>query len=370
MDKDLEQGIKKLERGVELMDEEAMHGKRIAQTIEVNEDLEEKYITIQKLKKQVKAWRYFCIAEMVVLVLVLLYVLIETVFLKQPENGVLNMPSVQETVLPIQTVEEEEITFNQQMPVIDVSQIESTTTDALAASLGEFDAVNYLGEMYRSGDEYPSGVPVFSIKSLMTVFGNTKCVYNTEPECTAENHWDGDHKVIDKPIYVAYSDENYENTVIEPYYNGEYFEANYTEEVEDFTNHAIHFPYHMEITLYGKTDIDVESLVKGIIEDYPMYSDIIFEDTMRRVEYTWDSPGVITDIYNRIKEGLSGAEFTFTAGGEIYHTYDSVKEDENGNIVCSRDGENVIPETVKTYHIVIVNYDYSYMACAYMNHWY
>lgn len=370
MDKDLEQSIKKLERGVELTDEEAMHGERIAQTIEVNEDLEEKYITIQKLKKQVKAWRYFCIAEMVVLVIVLLYVIVETVFLKQPENGVLDMPAVQETVLPIQTVEEEEITFNQQMPVIDVSQIESTTTDALAASLGEFDAVNYLGEMYRRGDECPSGVPVLSIDSLITVFGNTKCVYNTEPACTAENHWDGDHKVIDKPIYVSYYDENQDNFKSTDYYNGAYFEANYTEGVENFTNHVIHFPHHMEITLYGKTDIDVESLVKGIIEDYPMYSNIILEEDMKRVEYTWDSPGVRTDIYNRIKEGLSGAEFTFTAGGEIYNTYDSVKKDENGNTVCIRNGETVIPETVKKYHIVVVNYDYSYMACAYMNHWY
>ena len=52
MDRDFEQNIKDLERGYELKQEEDMHGERIGQTLEMNEELEDKLDLVKKLKKQ------------------------------------------------------------------------------------------------------------------------------------------------------------------------------------------------------------------------------------------------------------------------------------------------------------------------------
>lgn len=73
MDKDLEKKIKAVERAREVMDMESMHGAEMAQGIEINEEIEEKLALIKSLKSKLRFFRGFELAEVILLIVILLY---------------------------------------------------------------------------------------------------------------------------------------------------------------------------------------------------------------------------------------------------------------------------------------------------------
>lgn len=73
MDKDLEKSIKAVERAREVMDMESMHGAEMAQGIEINEEIEEKLALIKSLKSKLRFFRGFELAEVILLIVILLY---------------------------------------------------------------------------------------------------------------------------------------------------------------------------------------------------------------------------------------------------------------------------------------------------------
>ena len=75
MEKDLEKDIRRVAQAERLSEEEQLHGDNIAGTFEVNEDIEDKYELITKLRKKLKVWRGILIAGFIVLLIILLYML-------------------------------------------------------------------------------------------------------------------------------------------------------------------------------------------------------------------------------------------------------------------------------------------------------
>lgn len=73
MDKDLEKKIKAVERAREVMDMESMHGAEMAQGIEINEEIEEKLVLIKRLQSKLRFFRGFELAEVILLIVILLY---------------------------------------------------------------------------------------------------------------------------------------------------------------------------------------------------------------------------------------------------------------------------------------------------------
>lgn len=59
MDRELKVGIKKLERGLELKDEETMRGRTMGQTYESIEENEDMDVKAAELKKQLRKSRIF-----------------------------------------------------------------------------------------------------------------------------------------------------------------------------------------------------------------------------------------------------------------------------------------------------------------------
>lgn len=72
MNKDLEK-IKAVERAREVMDMESMHGAEMAQGIEISEEIEEKFALIKSLKSKLRFFRGFELAEVILLIVILLY---------------------------------------------------------------------------------------------------------------------------------------------------------------------------------------------------------------------------------------------------------------------------------------------------------
>lgn len=73
MNKDLEKRIKAVECAREIIDMENMHGTEVAQSIEMNEEIEEKLTLVKNLKSKLRFFRGFELAEVIMLIIILLY---------------------------------------------------------------------------------------------------------------------------------------------------------------------------------------------------------------------------------------------------------------------------------------------------------
>lgn len=73
MNKDLEKKIKAVERASEIVDMENMHGTEMAQSIKMNEEIEEKLALIKSLKSKLVLFRGTALAEVILLIIILLY---------------------------------------------------------------------------------------------------------------------------------------------------------------------------------------------------------------------------------------------------------------------------------------------------------
>lgn len=73
MDRDLKKKIRAIERAREIVDIENMHGTEVAQSIEMNEEIEEKLTLVKNLKSKLKFYRGTALAELILLIIILLY---------------------------------------------------------------------------------------------------------------------------------------------------------------------------------------------------------------------------------------------------------------------------------------------------------
>ncbi|MDE7476481.1 MAG: hypothetical protein K2M91_00785 [Lachnospiraceae bacterium] len=73
MDRDIERKIRAIEHAREIADIENINGKQIAQSIEMNEEIEEKLALVKSLKSKLRFFRGIALAEVVLLIIILLY---------------------------------------------------------------------------------------------------------------------------------------------------------------------------------------------------------------------------------------------------------------------------------------------------------
>ncbi|MCM1217820.1 MAG: hypothetical protein NC548_25290 [Lachnospiraceae bacterium] len=166
MDKDIRKSVENLERGYELAQEEGMHGGRMAQTLEVNEELEDRLDLVRKLKARIKVMRGIALGALAVLVIVLLYACASMLQKEEPAEEKTE-PEI------VQTAVSESLFYRMEVPDVDVSQIRSATLEELVSGLDGYDFLDYLGVRYFAGSEAPQGVQVYSMSSLEELVSST-----------------------------------------------------------------------------------------------------------------------------------------------------------------------------------------------------
>lgn len=359
MDKEFEKDVKDLERGYELKQEETIHGERIGQTLEMNEELEDKLDLVKKLKKQIKTTRGISIGVLAVLIIVLLYACVTYI------------------LHPKQTVTEETITYNMEVPKPDISQVESVTLDELMGTLElPLDWVRYSGNEYHMGDSCPSGVTLYPNLEFAKAFYETKRIYtmNREPLNCTEHNLTGNLGICTvlycyDPIYASDGFFGVEGVRgIYDYYSLEAFKseaANYA----NMTNHTDHLPRTINISIYEESDIDVGSLVKDVLESFDYGEVVIDANDEYNLYFHSDMDIEAEELAEGIIAGLSDVEFSIKIEDFSYTTYDSVEEQEEYT-VCFRDGKKHIPDAVKKYNIEVTDYRYNYQVCAVQDDWF
>lgn len=369
MDKELEQNVKDLERGYELKQEEAMHGERVGQTLEMNEELEDKLELVKKLRKQLKFTRGTSIGVFTVLILVLLYACVT--YIMHPSQTVTektityNLEVPEQAEEPEHIVHNETLTFVMEVPEIDMSQVKSITLDELMGTLStRKDKVVYLDETYKQGDEYPSGVILYSAETVEKAFASAKRIYTLNgeimecshhpqgilPGCFVRRYLDAD--ISSSSSYVYYYNDAVlrENTLFESW------------EVSDVPNHYGHKEWGIKLEIYGKTDVDVSSLIKNTLESLPFARFLptsdgyAANDMADHYRFGVDPERVAKSIIN----GLSDVEFSLEieSPSQEYEDY-----------FYSTDGIEYT-EAVTNYNIKVVDYDYKSWICGVQEHWF
>lgn len=354
MDKELEQNVKDLERGYELKQEEAMHGERVGQTLEMNEELEDKLELIKKLRKQLKLTRGTSIGVLAVLVLVLLYACVTYI------------------MHPSQTVTEKTITYNLEVPKPDMSQVESITLDELMGTLEHpLDYVDYLGSEYKIGSNYPSGVILYPELSIEKAFYETKRIYTMDSEamtCTEHDYTHGKDSTAWYYDKIVFNGEGaVDIRAIEHYVNIETYKSG-DASLANKTNHYGHEYTTIKLSVYEEVDIDIGSFIKGVLESFD-YAEVMSDENIYAPTISYNYKIAPEKLAEEIAAGLTDIEFSLNIGDFFYGTYDSVEEQDE-YIVCFRDGEKYIPEAVTKYNIKVTDYRYSLPVCAVQSNWF
>ena len=332
MNKDLKKGVEALERGVELADEERMHGRMLGQAVIAGEDAEEKRRTVMKLKGQLKVARGISIVSLFVLIVVLLYAC-AAVMAKKPIN---------------QSISSKTLSYRLEVPEIDTSRIRTATLEELVSGLSGDDFVDYLGFRYHIGDTIPSGVFLRSMSSLEALVAGTNRAYVLADKAEQA----GDSKGF---VEIGCSVHRFRQSE----------SGSYQELPSDFyyDKAAIGFSGLDEEGLCNYLGSDMMELTISVYEDADIES--LVSDALQNRTYGGSLEGIGTDIADR----LQGLEFSIECGDYTYSTYDSVEE-QDGYFICFRGTESVIPEMVVQYDVEVRDYDYNLWVCIAQEGWY
>lgn len=194
MDKDMKKNVERLGQASRLIEEEQMHGDNIAGIIEINERTEDTNELITKLTKKLKVWKEVLITGIVVFILILLYMLFSGVVHKEPTPVA---PDYKESDPNISTeVTKEEPRdetiywyYKNNIPAIDVSQIETTTVHSIYNQGYDVQYLGYMTDRYWGDMLYPDdsthplnidAVPddkVYLMDSLVEQYNSTQRIY-------------------------------------------------------------------------------------------------------------------------------------------------------------------------------------------------
>ena len=306
MDKDMKKNVERLGQASRLIEEEQMHGDNIAGIIEINERTEDTNELITKLTKKLKVWKEVLITGIVVFILILLYMLFSGVVHKEPTPVA---PDYKESDPNISTeVTKEEPRdetiywyYKNNIPAIDVSQIETTTVHSIYNQGYDVQYLGYMTDRYWGDMLYPDdsthplnidAVPddkVYLMDSLVEQYNSTQRIYEkfdgeiSYPQVTEAQDYNFccALAINDKDTLVA------ADSILFEFYNEASLQG--IESIQAYGDSGL------VITVYGDvSDSEIQSGVETVINSYTNEETFylgdtdVFDKTVEQFSYLGD----------------------------------------------------------------------------------
>lgn len=248
MDSEFRKNIERLERAVEVAHEEQISGSQMAQTIQTIEEIEEKHHIIGRLRQRIKICRWVSLAALFAWIVILLYACAAVIIHREPE------------------VREFEVSYNLEIPQVDLNDVSRYTLDELASGLsGDMDFVDYLGSRYSINDK-PGGTVVWSMDSLREAISKTNRSYkvNGRPSEAA-----GIKKFVEVGCSVHHfamdSNGGYQELPEDFYYNHETIQESGLDDPE-LSEYISTSTWRVILEVYDPGDTDVEQEILKVLE--------------------------------------------------------------------------------------------------------
>jgi len=315
MDSEFRKNIERLERAVEVAHEEQISGDQMAQTVLLAEEVEEKQRIIRRLQQQIRVWRWVSLVALFVWVVILLYACAAVIIYKEPE------------------IREHEVSYNLDMPDIDLNDVNKCTLDELTIGLSEgMDFIDYLGSRYTYGDKAGSTV-VWSIGSLSDVISATNRSYTIDGKASESASI---KKYVEVGCSVHHfmrdSEGGYQELPEDFYYNYETIEASGLND-PDLSEYISTTTQHMTLEIYNSDDVDVEQEVLRVLESR------LYGESM---------DGLVADVAGAFDECI------VTVGDEVVDT--------------TKEGGH--PKVIDRYKITVTDHIFNIWVCTAKGGWY
>lgn len=349
MEKDLEKDIRRVAQAERLSEEEQLHGDNIAGTFEVNEDIEDKYELITKLRKKLKVWRGILIAGFIILLIILLYMLYIYRGSKEPTPAPEPDPvvSVNQEVTTITVNLEDKLPETIDMSYLDIKtygdyavdddytrevMINPSNGHCYIPNPGGYACIEASDSGFAEIHKMDYSQEIITYESLLDAMAHTSRPYELVDSLTSQ-----EYRRADVPIGRV--DDNTGDYVVE-FYNSESDSEVSLEDCvlqKDIIELGVFFAVNKSV--------DTEE-VGAIIKDY-------FENTI-----TCGGSGFRPDF-----EGLINT-LRDKYGIDSYYT------NEDGEFVFTQNGAESIPENVTQIELNIAYSQYNPLALAYYYDWY
>lgn len=383
MDKETRGNIEKIAQAQRLADEEQMRAENIAGIIEANEDLDDHEDLIKKLRRQLKTWTGIFVSGVIALIIILLYMVYTVIsFMHAAPDDVPEISEpVTEEVIEVepevnQDIIEASLYYKLECPAIDKSEIKTSSFKGVAKKHADWYSCNYLGKVYDNV-QFPDAInfyevkineePVPAPKDKIYFLDSVKDLMLSQPRVYTSSTEDFDVPDYSKLNESTDKERDLDFGAFAP--DGReavcFYSAKTVSDVSEDRLADIITPLEYKVVIYDDVNVDgVDAAIKEAFSNgtYQKSKDMLIANDK-------------SEIVDAIKTVTDKFEITCTSNSYVdcmellYNYYDSV-ETEDGKIICTKDGNEVVPDKVINLYIKDYEIMYNELACAYYYGWY